>query len=104
MTAPVPATTATAGGYAAAAPNAPGQARGDANTQVPVELTDEEKRTRQRLIDLIRSKNPYQLSRDGVLSLPGFGSEWRGRKVAARGLQSGARRERAKLVDHQTHD
>ena len=36
------------------------------------ELTDEEKKQRQALIDLIRSKNPYQLSRDGVLALPGF--------------------------------
>src|SRR5207237_915684 len=26
----------------------------------------------QAMIDLIRSKNPYQLSRDGVLGLPGF--------------------------------
>jgi hypothetical protein len=66
------ATTATAGGYAPAAPAQPGQLRSDSNATPPVELTDEQKATRQRLIDLIRSKNPYQLSRDGMLSLPGF--------------------------------
>lgn len=37
-----------------------------------VELTDEEKQKLQKLIDLIRSKNPYQLSHEGVLNLPGF--------------------------------
>ena len=37
-----------------------------------VELTDEQNAQRLKLISLIRSKNPYQLSREGVLSLPGF--------------------------------
>ena len=31
-----------------------------------------EKHRRQRLVELIRSKNPYQLSKDGELMLPGF--------------------------------
>ena len=67
------ATTATAGGYAGTPP--PGQTRGgDASSQntPEIELTDEQKAQRQSLIALIRSKNPYQLSREGVLSLPGF--------------------------------
>jgi len=68
------ATNATAGGYAPDLPNAPGQSVANANgsNTPPPELTEEEKKQRQRLIELIRSKNPYQLSRDGVLSLPGF--------------------------------
>jgi protein involved in polysaccharide export with SLBB domain len=33
---------------------------------------DEQTRRLQALVDLIRSKNPYQLSRDGELTLPGF--------------------------------
>ncbi len=37
-----------------------------------MDLTDEEKDRLQNLITLIRSKNPYTLSRDGVLYLPGF--------------------------------
>lgn len=36
------------------------------------ELTSEEKKKLQPLIDLIRSRNPYQLTPDGVLVLPGF--------------------------------
>jgi polysaccharide biosynthesis/export protein len=36
------------------------------------ELTMEERERRQKLIDLIRSRNPYRLTRDGVLQLPGF--------------------------------
>jgi polysaccharide biosynthesis/export protein len=36
------------------------------------ELTTVEKQQLQSLIELIRSKNPYQLSRDGTLALPGF--------------------------------
>jgi polysaccharide biosynthesis/export protein len=32
----------------------------------------EERERLQKMIDLIRSKNPYQLSREGVLTLPGF--------------------------------
>ncbi len=36
------------------------------------ELSDEERTRLKKLIGLIRSRNPYQLSRDGVLYLPGF--------------------------------
>jgi polysaccharide export outer membrane protein len=67
--------SATAGGYAAAGTMNPGdqQQNTDPNSPGnPPELTDDEKKQRQDLIDLIRSKNPYQLSHDGVLSLPGF--------------------------------
>ena len=64
------ATGATAGGYAATP--APGQKGADSSAQIVPELTDEQKAQRQKLISLIRSKNPYQLSRDGILSLPGF--------------------------------
>jgi protein involved in polysaccharide export with SLBB domain len=47
-------------------------ANGAPGQEVKPELTDEEKKTRDTLIDLIRSKNPYQLSRDGMLYMPGF--------------------------------
>jgi protein involved in polysaccharide export with SLBB domain len=61
----------TAGGYALPPPPCTGL---NCDTSAPArpELTEGEKRRRQDLIDLIRSKNPYQLSRDGVLVLPGF--------------------------------
>jgi polysaccharide biosynthesis/export protein len=36
------------------------------------ELTQEERERQQKLIDLIRARNPYRLSPDGVLQLPGF--------------------------------
>jgi polysaccharide biosynthesis/export protein len=62
----------TAGGYALLPPSCVGQPNCDPTQPTRQELTDEEKRQRQTLIDLIRSDNPYQLSRDGVLSLPGF--------------------------------
>jgi polysaccharide export outer membrane protein len=35
-------------------------------------LTEDERADLQKLIDLIRSKNPYKLNHDGVLFLPGF--------------------------------
>jgi polysaccharide export outer membrane protein len=71
----------------AAMPALPGQAilPGQANPQgaaAPpptsqaqrvVELTQEERERRNRLVDLVRSRNPYRLSSEGVLSLPGFG-------------------------------
>jgi protein involved in polysaccharide export with SLBB domain len=63
---------ATAGGYAPLPPSCAGQPNCDPNLQTQPELTDEEKQRRKDLIELIRSKNPYELSRDGVLSLPGF--------------------------------
>jgi polysaccharide export outer membrane protein len=63
---------ATAGGYAPLPPSCAGQPNCDPNLQTQPELTDEEKQKRKDLIELIRSKNPYQLSREGVLSMPGF--------------------------------
>ncbi len=63
---------ATAGGYATLPPDCTGQPNCDTSQPTRPQLTDEEKKRRQALIDLIRSKNPYQLSRDGVLALPGF--------------------------------
>lgn len=66
------ATNATAGGYSPAMPNLPGDFSNQDDSQKPPELTDEEKKQRQKLIELIRSKNPYQLSHDGMLYLPGF--------------------------------
>jgi protein involved in polysaccharide export with SLBB domain len=60
--------------------NANGQGNGNANgppnpnlqQAVKPDLTDEELKERDKLFDLIRSKNPYQLSHDGALFLPGF--------------------------------
>jgi polysaccharide export outer membrane protein len=61
----------TAGGYSpdlgcAGMPNC------DTLQLPPPELTAEQRARQRTLIDQIRSKNPYQLSREGVLSLPGF--------------------------------
>ncbi|MBX5460602.1 MAG: SLBB domain-containing protein [Steroidobacteraceae bacterium] len=38
----------------------------------PPELTQEEREQRQKLVELILSRNPYRLTREGVLQLPGF--------------------------------
>jgi polysaccharide biosynthesis/export protein len=62
----------TAGGYAVLPPNCSGQSNCDSSLPTQPELTDDEKKQRQTLVDLIRSKNPYQLSREGTLWLPGF--------------------------------
>jgi len=62
----------TAGGYAVLPPPCSGQTNCDPSQPTQPELSDEEKKQRQALMDLIRSKNPYQLSREGVLALPGF--------------------------------
>ena len=62
----------TAGGYALLPPSCIGQPNCDTTQPMQPELTDEEKQQRQALIDLIRSKNPYQLTHDGMLLLPGF--------------------------------
>ena len=61
----------TAGGYAQP-PNCVGLPNCDVTQLTRPELTEAEKQQRRDLIDLIRSKNPYQLTRDGALSLPGF--------------------------------
>lgn len=70
--APSAAQNVTAGGYAQLPLDCTGEPNCDTTQQFRPELTDEQKKRRQDLIDLIRSKNPYQLSRDGVLLLPGF--------------------------------
>ena len=70
--APPPAPGVTAGGYTLLPLPCVGQPNCDPNLPTRPELSDDEKKQRQALIDLIRSKNPYQLSRDGLLSLPGF--------------------------------
>ena len=62
----------TAGGYAQLPPDCSGKPNCDSTQSMRPELTDEQKKARQGLIDLIRSKNPYQLARDGTLNLPGF--------------------------------
>jgi protein involved in polysaccharide export with SLBB domain len=79
---------AQAGAQNAQAPAVPGGALTGAAGQTPStsttpgsmagtalmlsQLTDEEKERLEALMKLIRSKNPYQLSHDGALALPGF--------------------------------
>jgi protein involved in polysaccharide export with SLBB domain len=86
--APVNALTAsTANPLAALAPGAaavpgagfaPGAAGSGVNGTGPQfsvagrKLTDDDRKRLQGMIDLLRSKNPYHLSRDGALILPGF--------------------------------
>jgi polysaccharide biosynthesis/export protein len=62
----------TAGGYALLPLPCAGQPNCDPSLPTRPELSDMERLQRDRLIELIRSKNPYQISHDGVLSLPGF--------------------------------
>ena len=62
----------TAGGYAQLPQNCRGLPNCDLSQATRPELTEAERKQRRDLIELIRSKNPYQLSRDGTLSLPGF--------------------------------
>ncbi len=40
--------------------------------QLAPEMTTEERLAAERLIDLVRSRNPYQLDRNGAILLPGF--------------------------------
>ena len=56
----------------ASAPAAPTTTPPAATPEHEVKLSAEEQELNQKLIDLIRAKNPYQLSREGVLLLPGF--------------------------------
>jgi protein involved in polysaccharide export with SLBB domain len=62
----------TAGGYAQLPPSCAGLPNCDTSLPSRPEISDEDKQRQQDLIELIRSKNPYQLSRDGALILPGF--------------------------------
>ena len=65
-------------GRASASSAAPstGQITGNANggpvTPFEAQLSDDERARLDALMTLIRSKNPYRLSRDGALALPGF--------------------------------
>jgi len=52
---------------ASASPNNPGKPEDTAS-----QLNEQERKRLQDLIDLIRSRNPYKLSRSGELTLPGF--------------------------------
>jgi polysaccharide export outer membrane protein len=63
----LPGASGASGATAAAAAMNPSAA-----TQSTDEPSDEEKKRLQDLMELIRAKNPYQLTRDGVLELPGF--------------------------------
>ena len=49
-----------------------GNANGSPVTPFEAQLTEEGRTQLDRLITLIRSRNPYRLSRDGALTLPGF--------------------------------
>jgi polysaccharide biosynthesis/export protein len=68
----LPNPAATAGGYLPLPQSCTGQPNCDPSIPTRVELSDDEKKQRDALIDLIRSRNPYQLSREGMLQLPGF--------------------------------
>ncbi|HYX74686.1 MAG TPA: SLBB domain-containing protein [Steroidobacteraceae bacterium] len=63
--------TVTAGGYSPEQ-NCSGMPNCDTTQPPAPELTAEQRMRQRAMIDLIRAKNPYQLSRDGMLSLPGF--------------------------------
>ena len=65
---PPPPQGVTAGGYAPLPPPCAGQPTCDTSQPTRPELTDEAKNR----INLIRANNPYQLSRDGLLTLPGL--------------------------------
>lgn len=71
-------TAAAAAAGAAPAETGSGGSSGGSQQQsttpppVEIERSEEEEARLRKLIDLIRSRNPYQLSREGVLYLPGF--------------------------------
>jgi polysaccharide biosynthesis/export protein len=48
------------------------QAAASATSQSLSQMTDDQKKLLTALVELIRSRDPYQLSADGVLTLPGF--------------------------------
>jgi polysaccharide biosynthesis/export protein len=52
--------------------NSSGSTNPNTQQRVKPELTEDELKERDKLLDLIHSKNPYQLSHDGALFLPGF--------------------------------
>lgn len=60
-------------GAAGGTGSSPGSQSAGSGTAVPAAQLSEEARERnQKMIDLIRAHNPYQLSEDGTLALPGF--------------------------------
>lgn len=69
-------TAALAAAATAAASSSPGMGSANAfnniNPSLTGTLSDDDRTRLEGLMTLVRSKNPYQLSRDGVLSLPGF--------------------------------
>lgn len=67
-----PASAAALPPSMAAAQPSQSQSQQQSQLQSEMGLSDEEKNSLKDLIKLIRSKNPYTLSRDGVLYLPGF--------------------------------
>jgi polysaccharide biosynthesis/export protein len=71
-TTPPPPQGVTAGGYAQLPLSCAGQPNCDTSLPTRPELSEDEKQKRQTLIDLVRTKNPYQLSHDGSLLMPGF--------------------------------
>jgi polysaccharide biosynthesis/export protein len=72
QTTTAPGQNVTAGGYLQLPPDCSGLPNCDVTQPARPELSDEEKKHRDDLIDLIRAKDPYQLTRDGALLLPGF--------------------------------
>jgi polysaccharide biosynthesis/export protein len=60
------------GASATASANASALAQAAESATPLSQLTTDQKQHLRALIDLIRSRNPYQLSPDGVLTLPGF--------------------------------
>jgi protein involved in polysaccharide export with SLBB domain len=73
--APAAAQGVTAGGYTPSGLGCVGSLSPqncDTSQTQPPELTLEQQSRQRALIQLIRSKNPYQLSHDGLLFLPGF--------------------------------
>jgi len=57
---------------ASAQPSASSAASGAGSTSAAPAASDDQARRLQVLVDLIRARNPYQLSREGELTLPGF--------------------------------
>ncbi|MBS0418951.1 MAG: SLBB domain-containing protein [Proteobacteria bacterium] len=53
-------------------PGATGGSVQSSGSQPPADMSDEEAQRLKELIRLIRARNPYKLSHDGVLYLPGF--------------------------------
>jgi protein involved in polysaccharide export with SLBB domain len=62
----------TAGGYTPLPFSCAGQPNCDLTQPTRPEPTVEDTNRREELIKQIRTKNPYQISRDGTLTLPGF--------------------------------